>query len=185
MDPIQWYTISLGFLTILGFIIHSLRRGLHRIVDIVHKYGPKFLNKHVYTSIHHSTLLTRFHLFLFILFLIGNIFPIIYTNREFSIDYISISGNAAQMCAINLIPLVLIARVNLLTNFCSILPENHSWIHAGIGLICLFQACLHSLLMIGKTLWGHSRTWSIVVSIKNILKILPTNIRYRLAVHYY
>ena len=102
MDPIQWYTISLGFLTILGFIIHSLRRGLHRIVDIVHKYGPKFLNKHVYTSIHHSTLLTRFHLFLFILFLIGNIFPIIYTNREFSIDYISISGNAAQMCAINL-----------------------------------------------------------------------------------
>ena len=75
------------------------------------------------------------------------------------------------MCTINLIPLVLIARINVFTNFCHILPENDNWIHTGIGLICLFQACLHSLIMINKALWGQSRTWSIIVS-NNIFYIV-------------
>lgn len=164
MNIVQWYAVSLGFLITLVLIICGLHRGLHLMVDMIHKHGPKFLNKHVYISIHHATLLTRYHLFFYIVFLIGNIFPIIYTDGKFSVDLISISGNSAQMCVINLIPLVLIARASFLTNICHIPPEEYGWVHAGIGLICLFQACLHSLLMIGKALWGKSRTWSIIVS---------------------
>lgn len=164
INTIQWYTISLGFFITLILIIYGLRQTLLIISNMVNKYGYRFLNKHLYVSIHHTTLLTRYHLFLYLVFLIGNIFPIIYTNRQFSLDLILISRNSAKMCAINLIPLVLIARINLFTDFCHILPEDHSWIHAGIGLICLFQACLHSFIMIDKALWGQSRIWSIIVS---------------------
>lgn len=107
IDSTLWYTVLLVGLGGLIVFMPLFCIAFWKIRMYLRNWGSLVLTlfkKHLYyLAITHSWDLTQYGVLLYVM---GNIFPIIYSNSTFSVDVDSISKYSVYICVINLSPLI-------------------------------------------------------------------------------
>jgi hypothetical protein len=140
MDTPEWYAISVGALVALSIIscIILFFASLLRI------YGKFYVLKYVFYPQLPRFLpgrqdATGFDLLILVAFLGGNILSM-KLNVRTKADFIS---RSAMVCTINLIPLALGARMNIIASRCGIKLSTYSRAHRWLGRVAIIEGLIH------------------------------------------
>lgn len=148
MEITEWYAISLGALVAL-FLVCRL---FFAAVSAARVFGTLFALKHLlYPQIpkllRGEGTITRLHSLLILLYVCGNILCVVFRTTSTS----QIGARSGLMSLINLIPLCVGGRINLLVaSFCGLSYENYSRTHRWVGRVAVIQGLTHGVISLTK-----------------------------------
>ena len=148
MDITQWYGVVLGALTVFILIIFNL-----------HIRPPVFLLKHVlYPQLHPLirgvNTVTRFEAILIGSLLVGNVLCTTLGIKSSS-DFVK---RTALVSVINIFPLFLGGRINVIVSLSGIRYEAYARFHRWVGRIAIVECIVHSSLAAASQ--KHFHSWS-------------------------
>ena len=157
MEVTAVYAISLGAIFLLWMLVTA---GLS-ISRLLYSYGVYYLSKYlVYRQLpqplRRHTMLTRLDLLLVSLYLAGNVTAIFFGNSTLE----DIKKRTGYLAIVNIMPLGLIGRPNMLVDFCSVPHRVQARLHKWLGLVVLIHATTHCGIALSKK--QHSLTGTIV-----------------------
>ena len=143
MDVTKWYAVALGAIAalVLGFYL------MQSVYKLVHTYATILFLKHLlYPQIHRrlrgSGRTSRFDVMLIMAFLIANMLLISIGVRSKA----HIIQRTGLLSIINLIPLALGGRINLVANWCGITLGDYSRVHRWLGRVAITEGLVHSVV---------------------------------------
>ena len=157
MEVTAVYAISLGAIFLLWMLVTA---GLS-ISRLLYSYGVYYLSKYlIYRQLpqllRRHTTLTRLDLLLVSLYLAGNVTAIFFGNSTLE----DIKKRTGYLAIVNIMPLGLIGRPNMLVDSCSVPHRVQARFHKCLGLMVLIHATTHRGIALSKK--QHSLTGTIV-----------------------
>ena len=157
MEVTAVYAISLGAIFLLWMLVTA---GLS-ISRLLYSYGVYYLSKYLVNRqlpqlLRGYTMLTRLDLLLVSLYLAGNVTAIFFGNSTLE----DVKKRTGYLAIINIMPLGLIGRPNMLVDSSGIPHRVQARFHKCLGLMVLIHATTHCGIALSKK--QHSLTGTIV-----------------------
>jgi hypothetical protein len=136
MDTTQLYGVALAAVVILLIVFYILRF----LINIMRTYATYYFLKHVfypqaYKYVRGSSTTTRFDLLLIIAFLVGNVLCLTLGMR----DRTDLLQRTGLLSTVNILPLALGSRMNLIVSRCGVgfaaYDRIHRWIWRVAGIV--------------------------------------------------
>ena len=147
MEVTAVYAISLGAIFLLWMLVTA---GLS-ISRLLYSYGVYYLSKYLVNCqlpqlLRGHTMLTRLDLLLVSLYLAGNVTTIFFGNSTLE----DVKKRTGHLAIVNIMPLGLIGRPNMLVDSCSVPHRVRARFHKCLGIMVLIHATTHCGIALSK-----------------------------------
>jgi hypothetical protein len=140
MNTTKWYALILGIIMLFFSLLLLVRflRYLSRILIVFFLMHIKYARL---CRFFQNIIKTRFEAIFLLLFLLGNIMCLILYAETIQ----DIFNRLGSLSLINMVPLFLGGRINIITNLSSLNYRSYAHIHQWIGRIAAIEAIAHSV----------------------------------------
>ena len=115
-----------------------------------------------------SSKIARFNVLLVVLFLVGNAACLRIGVRNIA----SLTKRSGMLCIINIVPLVLGERINLVASFCGVRLRTYTSIHEWLGAVVIAEGLIHSVTALSSQHLSLQSTFGVAELIVSYLHLL-------------